>query len=1064
MSNRLTFSLASLILILGLVFAPTSVMAHPATDANTDTATDTAQIHPVSTATNHRHPVVEVVIADANPNTRDIEVVDKDEDTESDNLNATIEFDVTLRLPVGAQSAGSPVSALTSTIVAYGSDFLAVGTLTGNTFTQGTLADDGTFTAGTAATDLDFQANLILTIEGDAIPSSVDTNDAAAVTAANTASRTAAKADAIADGLMFDITVAADVIQMTGLAGGPMRNQANLGSMTTVTVVADETDLMPAELADMAHLVIVRDIDNPPDFGTADPDLMEWPGSTPMPDLHKLFIENTTPGGGGSLQLNVTDADGANIGARKVVITEVMWAIDEGLVGQPGADANQWIEIYNQSGGAIAHSAISFTPREGRPALAQGTDLVSNVVGAGSAWISTKGQNGNSGTVDASGQVTGQKAFVSMYRNNRAKEGWNGAHWSKSSQLFKPNYQGTPSDKEVLEPKTFTATTLARSPFIFSEVGNNSNDDYDWVEVKNVTDATQNLRNRRISIITSATSDVALVTFPDDKNYNVPAGDVFLIVKTDPSGNDDHPLAAGFNVDKKPEEQVRGVPADHPVRYKVLSGLELPNSDNDGDGFVLVLRGNNNDHLGKTNGVFDVAGYDNDVSVNTASLFTNLWPLVNFAAPWNGTSANSGNKFNQDEVYYRQHEGIDGTSATRRNRQDDRDAAFRQAHWTGIGYKRNVDADSKYGGTPGYPNAGNSLKAAGADATAAVMISEIMYAVTDRTVLQWIELRNTSDTVGVNLDLWELLIVNHGEMMDSDGMMVDFPDEFSQTVNLEGRIPPGQSYLIVSSKVTGNRRDSTNLPPERIKDAGKERSELLLNPYGFQLTIRTKRDKGVGEREEVDMVGNLMPAPEGSRRADAQSFNDAVAWNLPADVINEDGDRISVVRVPGVDSGTDQYAWAAYTMTREYDQIRNLTYYGNENDIGSPGHHHGGALPVSLSKFRPERMKDTGAVVIRWATESELNNAGFNILRSETRDGEFTKINTKLIAGQGTTSERTAYEFTDTSAKPNIVYYYQIQDVSFDGDVTTLRTTHLRGNVSAAGKLTTIWGELKALQ
>ena len=65
-------------------------------------------------------------------------------------------------------------------------------------------------------------------------------------------------------------------------------------------------------------------------------------------------------------------------------------------------------------------------------------------------------------------------------------------------------------------------------------------------------------------------------------------------------------------------------------------------------------------------------------------------------------------------------------------------------------------------------------------------------------------------------------------------------------------------------------------------------------------------------------------------------------------------------------------------------------------------------------------------------------------------------------AGQGTTSERTAYGFTDKSAKPNVIYYYQIQDVSFDGDVTTLRTTHLRGNVSAAGKLTTTWVDLKS--
>ena len=106
-------------------------------------------------------------------------------------------------------------------------------------------------------------------------------------------------------------------------------------------------------------------------------------------------------------------------------------------------------------------------------------------------------------------------------------------------------------------------------------------------------------------------------------------------------------------------------------------------------------------------------------------------------------------------------------------------------------------------------------------------------------------------------------------------------------------------------------------------------------------------------------------------------------------------------------------------------------------DVSSPGLTIGGVLPVSLSKFRPERLKATGEVVIRWITESETNNAGFNILRSDARDGEFTKLNAKLIAGHGTTSERNTYEYADTSAKPNVVYYYQIQDISLDGQVTT---------------------------
>ena len=116
-------------------------------------------------------------------------------------------------------------------------------------------------------------------------------------------------------------------------------------------------------------------------------------------------------------------------GARAVVFSEVMWARDEGMAGQDSEIDNQWIELYNRSGEAIPHSAITFTTQEGRPALGGGIDLISNVVGGGGAnWISDKGQNGNSGTTDASGQVTGQKEFISMYRSARDKDGAN--RWS----------------------------------------------------------------------------------------------------------------------------------------------------------------------------------------------------------------------------------------------------------------------------------------------------------------------------------------------------------------------------------------------------------------------------------------------------------------------------------------------------------------------------------------------------------------------------------------------------------------------------------------------------------
>ena len=71
-------------------------------------------------------------------------------------------------------------------------------------------------------------------------------------------------------------------------------------------------------------------------------------------------------------------------------------------------------------------------------------------------------------------------------------------------------------------------------------------------------------------------------------------------------------------------------------------------------------------------------------------------------------------------------------------------------------------------------------------------------------------------------------------------------------------------------------------------------------------------------------------------------------------------------------------------------------------------------------------------------------------------------INPALIAGAGTTGERQTYTFTDTSAKPGVEYYYQIEEVSFAGRPETLVTRMLPGPVSASNRALTTFGELKA--
>lgn len=138
---------------------------------------------------------------------------------------------------------------------------------------------------------------------------------------------------------------------------------------------------------------------------------------------------------------------------------------------------------------------------------------------------------------------------------------------------------------------------------------------------------------------------------------------------------------------------------------------------------------------------------------------------------------------------------------------------------------------------------------------------------------------------------------------------------------------------------------------------------------------------------------------------------------------------------------------------------RNLAVFRAEKKTGRALIKSSEPVPVTLSHFRAERT-DAGAV-LNWTTESELDNAGFYIYRSEAKDGKFKIVNTTLIQGAGTTSERHTYTWTDTIVKPNTVYYYRIEDVSHAGVRKQLATVRLRGLVSASGKLATIWADLK---
>jgi hypothetical protein len=90
------------------------------------------------------------------------------------------------------------------------------------------------------------------------------------------------------------------------------------------------------------------------------------------------------------------------------------------------------------------------------------------------------------------------------------------------------------------------------------------------------------------------------------------------------------------------------------------------------------------------------------------------------------------------------------------------------------------------------------------------------------------------------------------------------------------------------------------------------------------------------------------------------------------------------------------------------------------------------ALPVVLALLTA--TPDEGGVSIKWRTESEINNLGFDVYRSESLEGRFVKVNPAYIKGAGTDATPHDYNFIDESAVVGKTYYYYLETISFSGE------------------------------
>ncbi|HID31008.1 MAG TPA: T9SS type A sorting domain-containing protein [Desulfobacterales bacterium] len=86
--------------------------------------------------------------------------------------------------------------------------------------------------------------------------------------------------------------------------------------------------------------------------------------------------------------------------------------------------------------------------------------------------------------------------------------------------------------------------------------------------------------------------------------------------------------------------------------------------------------------------------------------------------------------------------------------------------------------------------------------------------------------------------------------------------------------------------------------------------------------------------------------------------------------------------------------------------------------------------PVTLSRLVAAKAEE--GTVITWTTKSEVDIAGFYVLRSGAKDGEYERLNSSMIKARGQSTVGESYAFVDRFPS-SIPSYYALETIGLDG-------------------------------
>jgi hypothetical protein len=70
---------------------------------------------------------------------------------------------------------------------------------------------------------------------------------------------------------------------------------------------------------------------------------------------------------------------------------------------------------------------------------------------------------------------------------------------------------------------------------------------------------------------------------------------------------------------------------------------------------------------------------------------------------------------------------------------------------------------------------------------------------------------------------------------------------------------------------------------------------------------------------------------------------------------------------------------------------------------------------------------------VQWTMASQEDTFGYDVYRSDSKDGPFVRVTKKPVLGAGTTEETFKYQFVDETANPCADHWYFVEHVDSSG-------------------------------